>query len=239
MVLTPTRGRPRGDRFRQQHRDVRAAPVTAGQDRHHHAAQPRGWQARGLVLTAEGPVPDGPAPATRSSGAEEGGRALDDRAGSRTRNKTRNRSQELKGQVKEATGRAVDDPADDWLHSVLQLGSGLVGIYAGWLAAGPAPARAMTWAVGVLYLALGVYGCSGPACSWGRRSPSRSASPRTSSTSSSACPPWRSWSWTGLLGPAAALGHPPVDLERPGEGRSSGWRIPASPRSITAITSSR
>jgi hypothetical protein len=48
--------------------------------------------------------------------------------------------------------------ADDWLHSVLHLCSGLVGIYAGWLAAGPAPAKVFTWAVGVLYLALGVYG---------------------------------------------------------------------------------
>jgi uncharacterized protein YjbJ (UPF0337 family) len=36
--------------------------------------------------------------------------ALDDRSRGRARNKTRNKSQELKGQVKEATGRAIDDP---------------------------------------------------------------------------------------------------------------------------------
>jgi uncharacterized protein YjbJ (UPF0337 family) len=36
--------------------------------------------------------------------------ALDDRSRDRARNKTRNKSQELKGQVKEAAGRATDDP---------------------------------------------------------------------------------------------------------------------------------
>jgi len=48
--------------------------------------------------------------------------------------------------------------ADDWLHSVLHLCSGLVGVYAGWFARSPAPAQGFTWAVGVLYFALG---CSG------------------------------------------------------------------------------
>ena len=36
--------------------------------------------------------------------------ALDDRSRGRTRNKTRNKAQELKGQVKEAAGRAKADP---------------------------------------------------------------------------------------------------------------------------------
>jgi uncharacterized protein YjbJ (UPF0337 family) len=36
--------------------------------------------------------------------------ALDDRSRRRTRNKTRNKAQELKGQVKEAAGRASDNP---------------------------------------------------------------------------------------------------------------------------------
>jgi uncharacterized protein YjbJ (UPF0337 family) len=36
--------------------------------------------------------------------------ALDDRSRSRTRNKTRNKAQELKGQAKEAAGRASNDP---------------------------------------------------------------------------------------------------------------------------------
>jgi Domain of unknown function (DUF4383) len=60
--------------------------------------------------------------------------------------------------VKLAQGRL----ADDWLHSLLHLCSGLAGIYAGWLATGPAPAQGFTWAVGVLYLALGCYGWSRP-----------------------------------------------------------------------------
>jgi hypothetical protein len=48
--------------------------------------------------------------------------------------------------------------ADDWVHSVLHLGSGLACIYAGWFAASPAPAQGLTTAVGVLYFALGCYG---------------------------------------------------------------------------------
>jgi uncharacterized membrane protein YfcA len=52
--------------------------------------------------------------------------------------------------------------ADDWLHSVLHLCSAVVGVYAGWLAASPAPAQGFTWAVGVLYLALGCYGLLRP-----------------------------------------------------------------------------
>jgi uncharacterized protein YjbJ (UPF0337 family) len=36
--------------------------------------------------------------------------ALDDRSRGRARNKARNKSQELKGQVKETTGRATDNP---------------------------------------------------------------------------------------------------------------------------------
>jgi uncharacterized protein YjbJ (UPF0337 family) len=36
--------------------------------------------------------------------------ALDDRSRTRGRNKARNKAQELKGQVKEAAGRASDDP---------------------------------------------------------------------------------------------------------------------------------
>jgi uncharacterized protein YjbJ (UPF0337 family) len=36
--------------------------------------------------------------------------ALDDRSRRRARNKSRNKAQELKGQVKEAAGRASDDP---------------------------------------------------------------------------------------------------------------------------------
>ena len=48
--------------------------------------------------------------------------------------------------------------ADDWLHSVLHLGSGLAAADAGWYARGVTPARAFTWGVGLLYFALGVYG---------------------------------------------------------------------------------
>jgi uncharacterized protein YjbJ (UPF0337 family) len=36
--------------------------------------------------------------------------ALDDRSRRRARNKTRNKAEELKGQVKEAAGRASDNP---------------------------------------------------------------------------------------------------------------------------------
>jgi hypothetical protein len=46
----------------------------------------------------------------------------------------------------------------DWAHSALHLGSALLAAYAGWRAHSSAPARAFTWAVGVGYLALGVYG---------------------------------------------------------------------------------
>lgn len=46
----------------------------------------------------------------------------------------------------------------DWAHSVLHLCSALLAAYAGWPARSPAPARAFTWAVGVGYLTLGVYG---------------------------------------------------------------------------------
>ena len=48
--------------------------------------------------------------------------------------------------------------ADDWLHSVLHLGSALFGIYAGWYATNIAPAKVFTWGIGLLYLVLGVYG---------------------------------------------------------------------------------
>ncbi len=48
--------------------------------------------------------------------------------------------------------------ADDWLHSVLHFGSGLVGAYAGWSARDLTRARVFTWGVGVLYLTLGVGG---------------------------------------------------------------------------------
>jgi uncharacterized protein YjbJ (UPF0337 family) len=42
---------------------------------------------------------------------KEGEMALDDRSRARARNKARNKAQELKGQVKEGTGRATRDPA--------------------------------------------------------------------------------------------------------------------------------
>jgi hypothetical protein len=59
--------------------------------------------------------------------------------------------------------QAIEDRlAGDWMHSLLHLCSGLLGVYAGWLAAGAAPARLFTWGVGVLYLALGVHGSVGP-----------------------------------------------------------------------------
>ena len=48
--------------------------------------------------------------------------------------------------------------AHDWAHSVLHLGSALLAAYAGWRASSPAPARAVTWAIGVGYFALGCYG---------------------------------------------------------------------------------
>ncbi len=48
--------------------------------------------------------------------------------------------------------------ADDWLHSVLHLGSALLGAYAGWRSQDGLPARAFTWGLGLLYGALGIYG---------------------------------------------------------------------------------
>ena len=48
--------------------------------------------------------------------------------------------------------------AEDWLHSVLHLCSALLGAYAGWYAPNVAPAKVFTWAIGLLYFALGVYG---------------------------------------------------------------------------------
>ena len=48
--------------------------------------------------------------------------------------------------------------AEDWLHSVLYLCSALLGAYAGWYAPNVAPAKLFTWAIGLLYFALGVYG---------------------------------------------------------------------------------
>ena len=44
----------------------------------------------------------------------------------------------------------------DWLHTVLHLGSGLVGANADRFARGLAPARVFTWGVAALYLPLGV-----------------------------------------------------------------------------------
>jgi hypothetical protein len=48
--------------------------------------------------------------------------------------------------------------AQDWLHSVLHLGSALLAAYAGWFAINILWAKGFTWAVGFLYLVLGVYG---------------------------------------------------------------------------------
>ena len=48
--------------------------------------------------------------------------------------------------------------AEDWLHSALHLCSALLGAYAGWYAPNIAPAKLFTWAIGLLYFALGVYG---------------------------------------------------------------------------------
>jgi hypothetical protein len=46
----------------------------------------------------------------------------------------------------------------DWAHSVLHLCSAVLAAYAGWPARSLAPARAVTWAVGVGYFLLGCYG---------------------------------------------------------------------------------
>ena len=48
--------------------------------------------------------------------------------------------------------------AEDWLHSVLHLCSALFGTYAGWFAPNITPAKLLTWGIGLLYFALGVYG---------------------------------------------------------------------------------
>jgi hypothetical protein len=48
--------------------------------------------------------------------------------------------------------------AHDWAHSVLHLCSALLTAYAGWRAGSSAPARAVTWAIGVGYFALACYG---------------------------------------------------------------------------------
>jgi hypothetical protein len=48
--------------------------------------------------------------------------------------------------------------AHDWAHSALHLGSMVVAIYAGWLARPVTPAVLYTWAIGVIYLALGIVG---------------------------------------------------------------------------------
>jgi hypothetical protein len=47
---------------------------------------------------------------------------------------------------------------DDWAHSALHLGSAVLAAHAGWAARSAAPARAVTWAVGIGYLVLGCYG---------------------------------------------------------------------------------
>jgi hypothetical protein len=60
--------------------------------------------------------------------------------------------------IKAAQGRL----AGDWLHSALHLCSGLIGVYAGWLAQSPVPAKAFTWGIGLLYFALACYGVLKP-----------------------------------------------------------------------------
>jgi hypothetical protein len=47
---------------------------------------------------------------------------------------------------------------DDWLHSALHLASALAALYAGWLAKGPIAAWVYTWAIGLGYLGLSIYG---------------------------------------------------------------------------------
>ena len=51
-----------------------------------------------------------------------------------------------------------DRLAEDWFHSALHLGSGLLGAYAGWCASSLAPAKLYTWGIALGYLALGSYG---------------------------------------------------------------------------------
>ena len=48
--------------------------------------------------------------------------------------------------------------AEDWLHSVLHLGSALAGAVAGWDRRSALPATWFTWGIGLLYGALGLYG---------------------------------------------------------------------------------
>ena len=48
--------------------------------------------------------------------------------------------------------------SEDWLHSVLHLCSVLLGAYAGWYGPNIMSAELLTWAIGLLYFALGVYG---------------------------------------------------------------------------------
>jgi hypothetical protein len=48
--------------------------------------------------------------------------------------------------------------AHDWAHSVLHLVSALFAVYAGWLARSLVSAVLFTAVIGVVYLALGVYG---------------------------------------------------------------------------------
>src|SRR5688500_12386158 len=48
--------------------------------------------------------------------------------------------------------------AHDWAHSALHLVSGLVALYAGWLATDALAARLFTWAIAVTYGILGVVG---------------------------------------------------------------------------------
>ena len=47
---------------------------------------------------------------------------------------------------------------EDWLYSVLHLGSALLGAAAGWYRASSVPAKLFTWGIGLLYGVLGVSG---------------------------------------------------------------------------------
>ena len=48
--------------------------------------------------------------------------------------------------------------AEDWLHSVLHLGSALAGAVAGWDRRSALPATWFTWGIGLLYGVLALYG---------------------------------------------------------------------------------
>lgn len=48
--------------------------------------------------------------------------------------------------------------AHDWLHSLLHLAGAVAGLYAGWLASSPWPARIYTIGIAVIYSALGIHG---------------------------------------------------------------------------------